>query len=148
MSSSASRPDPHPYPYKDESVALAVRRFFLQRVSIKDGCMTNDITDEMLHRVCDMIESAVTDRLWVYYNEKPRNEEMAFVFKPREGGGHYYLAEPAPIAKNLEYCFQPVHISIFYRGTGLVKTGPNLVLRVTPQLVTFAGQIVWQAPAK
>jgi hypothetical protein len=41
-----------------------------------------------------------------------------------------------------------VHIFIFYRGSDLVKTDSNLVLRVTPQLVTFAGQLVWQAPAK
>lgn len=152
MRTSTLPPEPTAFPYGVSSPAEAVKLFFAERVSVSDPKMSGDASTPLMdERVCDLIASAVSDRLMVFWDNNPygENEEIEFTFKKiGEGSEVYGLVSPIPVVKDLEYRFRKVGIYLRSRPFGFAAAngGEAYVLRVSSRLVTFGGCVVWQAP--
>ena len=153
MSTSTTTLEPTAFPYAVSDPAEAVKLFFAERVYVSDPKMSGSTsTPEMRERICDLIASTVADRLRIFWDHKPygENEEIEFTFKKiGEHSDAHGLTSPIPVVKDLEYRFRGVGIYLQGWTHGLAASGSGTyVLRVSPQLVTFGGNVVWQAPTE
>jgi hypothetical protein len=129
------------------SAPLAVAQFFRNYVRISDPNMSGEgITETMRDAVIANIFDAVAKRQKIFWNDRTRLDEIVFEFEVTSTIGYCPLKQPAPILKFLEYVFGGVHIKLDYSTLYLSPSGNCYALRVTPFLVTFAGEIVWTAP--
>jgi hypothetical protein len=145
-----TRPEATPYPYQVADAAEAVRLFFAERVRVSDPKMSGDTSKPRMHeRICDLAASTVLDRLYIFWNDKPygENEEIEFTFG--EGSAAHGLTSPVPLVKDLDYRFHGVgiYLKCWIHDLAAVANG-TYVLRVSANLVTFAGKIVWSNQAQ
>jgi hypothetical protein len=152
-STTPDRPKPTAFPYAVSDPAEAVKLFFAEHVHVSDPKMKGDTsTPEMRERICELVASTVSDRLHKFWSHEPygENEELEFTFKKiGEHSGVHDLVSPIPVVQDLEYRFHGVGIFLRSRTHDFAMSGSgNYVLRVSPQLVTFGGNVVWREGTK